>query len=189
MVSKLAVHPSEYTNRVVVNWLPLRLFSHTNCGWINPKMVLYNKRKLFNTFNHKMLLKQSIIWKSTQGSCNSRLLYLLRTNIGYGRSNSIAFVHISAPSENRDFAPPPQFWNNSYWWRGFLNNRSRLLIGRELALLLLEECLRCFNCMHWHLGLYTFNLLCYKKCCHKMENNQSCLKLPEMARKLVENVF
>ena len=70
-------------------------------------MVLYNKRKLFNTFNHKMLLKQSIIWKSTQGSCNSRLLYLLRTNIGYGRSNSIAFVHISAPSENRDFAPPP----------------------------------------------------------------------------------
>ena len=107
MVSKLAFHPSEYMNRVVVNWLPLRLFSHTNCGWINPKMVLYNERKLFNTFNHKMLLKQSIIWKSTQGSCNSRLLYLLRTNIGYGRSNSIAFVHISAPSENRDFAPPP----------------------------------------------------------------------------------
>ena len=32
------------------------------------------------------------------------------------------------------FGPPPWFWNDSYWSRGFWNDRSRLLIGRELAL-------------------------------------------------------
>ena len=43
----------------------------------------------------------------------------------------------------------------------------------SLPLLLLDECLRCFNCLHWHLGLYTFNLLCFDQNCQ----SQSQLKL------------
>ena len=48
-------------------------------------------------------------------------------------SRLAVYEHL-APSENRIFGPPPPgFWNDCYWSRGFWNDRSRLLIGRELA--------------------------------------------------------
>ena len=86
-------------------------------------------------------------------------------------------------------SPPPWFWNNSYWSRAFWNDRSRLLIGRErtattscklLPLLLLEDCLRCFN---------ETEDLHQKKNLVNNGKNQSCSKLPEMARKLIKNYF
>ena len=41
----------------------------------------------------------------------------------------------------------------------------------------------------WDWGLYTFNLLCQKTIWSKNGKEQSCSKLPKMARKLIENVF
>ena len=56
--------------------------------------------------------------------------------------------------KTRISVPPPGFGKIAYWSRGFWYNRSRLLVGQErtattscklLPLLLLEDCLRCFN--------------------------------------------
>ena len=61
-------------------------------------------------------------------------------------------------SQKRNSGPPPWFLPVSILVESIL---VRMLIGRELALplLLLERCLGCINCLHWDLGLYTFNLL------------------------------
>ena len=56
-------------------------------------------------------------------------------NVGSYRVRILVFN--LAPSENRDFGPPPHtsldFGAIAYWSRAFLCNRLRLLIGRELA--------------------------------------------------------
>ena len=111
---------------------------------------------------------------------------------------------------------PIHFGPIAYWSRGFVSNRSRLLIGREhtattscklLPLLLLEDCLRCFNeteDLHQKKNLVNngkktklleialngekIDQIFYISFC-KSGKNQSCLKLPEMARTLIENDF
>ena len=97
---------------------------------------------------------------------------------------------LQAPSENRDFGPPPplDFGTIAYWSRGFWYNRLRLLIGRELALdlgLLLEDCLKCFNCLH-ETGDCTLLTCCVRtKFGHKREKTkvaQNCLKCQQMEK-------
>ena len=66
-----------------------------------------------------------------------RILILNITDSGFSLSD-FKFIYPllnSAPSENRDFGPPPlDFGAIAYWSRAFVCNISRLLIGRELAL-------------------------------------------------------
>ena len=88
--------------------------------------------------------------------------------------------HVKAQGEfvkTRNLVPPP-------------------LIGRELALELglghchcfsIEDCLRCFHCL-LETGDCTLLTWCVRKQIWSQNGKkQSCSKLPEMARKLIEN--
>ena len=67
--------------------------------------------------------------------------------------------------------------------------RIKVKVVTMVAKKIIIYCLRCINCLHRAWGLYTFNLLCQKEIWSKNVKNQSCSKLPEMARKLLTKIF
>ena len=93
---------------------------------------------------------------------------------------------------------PTDFGPIGYWSRGFVSNSlgfslvESLHLTWDLAIATASpgEMPQILQLLAWALGLYTlFWCVIRRKKWSTNGKNQSCLKLPEMARKLIENVF
>ena len=106
---------------------------------------------------------------------------------------AIAWLDVPAPS------PPPHidFGPISYWSRGFVSNNRGFSLVKSLhwtldlaiATALPRLMTQMLQLPAWDWGLYTFNLLCKNKIWSKNATKKNCSNLPEMAIKLIENVF